>query len=264
MVQTDLVWENPLANKVKVTSILERVPRQTDLVLFPEAFLSGFSMNGAHLNDFVLSWSEAKDMMLEWSARFGFYIGASVFVRENGKNFNRFVVSGPGGEIIGFYDKRHLFTHAGEHRIFSPGNERTVIRLKGWNLMLQVCYDLRFPVWARNRYFREDAVYEYDVLVYVANWPAVRRRAYMRLLPSRAIENQSYVLWVNRTGKDGNGMEYAGDSRVISPEGESLASLGDDRDGCLDFVLDPGPLYQVRARMPLGPDWDDFEVKNSL
>ncbi len=260
LIQQNIIWENPEANIQKNIEALKNIPPDTDLVLFPEAFLSGFSMNKDRLKDFTIPVDEAEKILTDWSARSGFYIGGTLFVEENGHYFNRFYIVSPEGKILNRYDKRHLFSHAGEDKIFTGGDRRVIVPLKNWKIMLQICYDLRFPVWSKNRYFRESGDYEYDMLVYVANWPALRRDAYLRLLPARAIENQSFVIWVNRTGRDGYNKDYAGDSGIISPAGKTLATLKNEEKH-LNFILDKSVLNETRTRMPLGPDWDVFCIE---
>ena len=159
-----------------------------------------------------------------------------------------------------YYDKRHLFHMAGEHHIMTAGKERKIVNFKGWKLNLQVCYDLRFPVWAKNNYDHSNDTYDYDALVYIANWPKVRRQAYLPLLQARAIENQSYVIWTNRIGMDGKQIAHSGDTRLIDPYGKISESLDEDEEAVLYATLSSTLLNDFREKFKVGLDWDSYEI----
>jgi len=177
----------------------------------------------------------------------------SLIIEENGQYFNRGVFVHPDGGLT-TYDKRHLCRMAHEPDHFSAGSERVIVDLKGWKLLLQICYDLRFPVFARNRG-------DYDGIIYVANWPAVRRGAWNKLLLARAIENQAWVIGVNRVGSDAKDIDYAGDSVLVDPYGEIQASLDAPSDSLCYATLDASILPAFRAKFPVALDADDFELK---
>jgi predicted amidohydrolase len=250
LVQYDIAWENPEANMKNVERLLAQVPSETDLVLLPEMFLTGFSMNASSLaqtmNGDGVNW-------LKHIARTKNYaIGGSLIISENGSYFNRFLMATPDGNLR-TYDKRHLFRMGNEEKVFSQGKSNTIISLAGWNLMPQVCYDLRFPVWCRNTGLK------YDVLTYSVNWPAARREAYITLLKARAIENQCYVLAVNRIGTDGLGLAYAGDTLIIDYKGQIVKDIAGE--GVLSCTLSLNDLKTFRTKFPVHYDADDFQLK---
>ena len=195
LVQTDLVWENPQANRKHIEQMVSSVT--ADLFVLPEMLTTGFTMNASHvaesMNGESILW--LKSIAKEKQAAF---IG-SLVIEENNNFYNRLVCVEPSGEIL-HYDKRHTFTLAGEHKVYTAGNEKVIFNYKGWKICPLVCYDLRFPVWARN-------VEDYDVLIYVANWPMIRVAAWDALLKARAIENMAFCIGVNRVGLDGNDYE---------------------------------------------------------
>ena len=178
---------------------------------------------------------------------------------EKGKYYNRLVWMLPDGQY-GVYDKRHCFAYAGEDKYFTPGTTRLIASVKGWKINLLICYDLRFPAWARQTPAPENGPPEYDVLMYVANWPERRIQAWKTLLAARAIENQSFVVGVNRTGDDGNGIHYTGESMIIDPMGEPLYHKKDEED-IFTITLDKEDLQSIRAKLPFLRDADEFEIK---
>jgi len=182
-------------------------------------------------------------------------ITGSVIIREDEQYYNRLVWVLPDGRI-GTYDKKHLFAFAGEHQFYSPGSKRFIASVKGWKINLQVCYDLRFPVWARQQQAESP---EYDVLVYVANWPEKRSTAWKTLLRARAIENQCFVIGVNRVGKDGNGISHTGDSMIIDPMGEILYHK-EGKEDVFSYQLDRKLLDEVRGKLPFLEDADPFMI----
>lgn len=256
LIQAELQWEDAEANLRQFDDIIASIDHSTDLILLPEMFNTGFSMN-------VDQCAEPPEgMTMKWlrekAAAKNCVVAGSVLTREGSAFFNRFVWMRPEGTYA-HYDKRHLFSMAGEDKIMAAGQTRTIVGLKGWNISLQVCYDLRFPVWSRNNF--RDGRHDYDVLIYVANWPEVRKEAYQRLLPARAIENQSYVVWVNRVGKDGRDIDHSGDSGVYDPMGNPSAMAKAGSREVLHVTLSADLLLQQRSRFRIGPDWDSFIIE---
>jgi len=184
-------------------------------------------------------------------------LAGSLLIRDKGKFYNRYVWINPDGSYD-HYNKRHLFSMAGENKTMSAGKELRIVQLKGWKIALQVCYDLRFPVWSKNTYNEEG--HAYDILIYIANWPEIRKDAYQKLLPARAIENQSYVVWVNRVGKDGNGVSHTGDTGVFDPSGNSLIMADSGSEQTLHTTLSFDSLMKQRSGFRIGPDWDAFRI----
>ncbi len=250
MIQADLAWQDPATNRRNLAAHFRGLAGHTDLIVLPEMFTTGFSMAADSLAETMAGATVG--WLREEAAAIGCAITGSLIVEENGRHYNRLVWATPDGDIA-HYDKRHLFRMAREQEHYAAGNRRLVVELKGWRLCPLVCYDLRFPVWSRSRV-------DYDVLLYVANWPARRRAAWSALLRARAIENVCYVVGVNRMGKDGNGASYSGDSVALDFLGQVL---GGDRDG--DFVetvvLDRESLSTFRRDFPAHLDADDFELR---
>ncbi len=249
LLQSELVWHDPAANRAHFEQLLARVG-ETDLVILPEMFTTGFSMESAAL-------AEPADgptavWLREQARRIGAVVTGSLIVQdEDGRHRNRLLWATPEGELL-HYDKRHLFRMAGEHEHYAPGEQRLVLTLKGWRIRPLICYDLRFPVWSR-------AQDDTDLLLYVANWPAPRRGHWNRLLPARAIENLCYVAAVNRIGSDGNGHPYAGDSQVLDFQGEPLAEAGAVA-GIFHTTLSATALTAYRERFPAQRDADVFHL----
>jgi predicted amidohydrolase len=248
MVQTELAWQDPVANRHRLAAHFRGLMGHTDLVVLPEMFSTGFSMDAGSLAEDMdgptVGW------MREEAAALGCVITGSLIVREQGRCYNRLVWARPDG-TTGHYDKRHLFRIASEQDHYAPGAQRLVVELKGWRVCPMICYDLRFPVWSRSRN-------DYDLLLYIANWPQRRAHAWSTLLRARAIENLSYVVGVNRIGKDGNGATYAGDSVALDFLGQSLSSEGGG-DRVETAVLDLESLRSHRQSFPAHLDADRFE-----
>ena len=249
LIQADLAWQDPATNRRNLAAHFRGLAGHTDLIVLPEMFTTGFSMAADSLAETMAGATVG--WLREEAAAIGCAITGSLIVEENGRHYNRLVWATPDGNLA-HYDKRHLFRMAREQEHYAAGNRRLVVELKGWRLCPLVCYDLRFPVGSRSRG-------DYDVLLYVANWPARRRAAWSALLRARAIENVCYVVGVNRVGKDGNGASYSGDSVALDFLGQVL---GGDRDG--DFVetvvLDRESLATFRRDFPVHLDADDFEL----
>ena len=252
LIQTNLYWEDRGANLAMLEEKIRRIPH-TEVVVLPEMFSTGFSMRSAELAERMdgrtVTW------MKELAAAKRVIITGSVIIEEENEYFNRLLWVLPDGRV-GQYDKRHLFGYAGEHEKYSPGNKRLVASVKGWRINLQVCYDLRFPVWARQEMLEMP---EYDILLYVANWPERRIQAWKTLLQARAIENQCYTIGLNRVGNDGNNIYHSGDSMVVDPLGEILYHKKDEEDVCT-ITLQKDHLIEVRERYPFLDDADDFNI----
>lgn len=251
LVQASISWEERAENLQRYGKLLERTCGKADLAILPETFTTGFSMNVERLAD--TTDGTTLSTVRKWANDFQLAIIGSFIAYEGGNYFNRAFFVSPTGETS-LYDKRHLFRMAGEDRYFTEGNRHTIVSYKGWNICLQVCYDLRFPVWSRNV---DNA---YDLLVYVANWPEARRSAWKTLLPARAVENLAFACGVNRVGTDGKNIAYGGDSAVYSPKGEKLADAG-KRDGVVcTCTLAYSELDRLRTKFPAWKDADWFSL----
>jgi omega-amidase len=257
LVQGATRWHDAPANREYYGSLVRRVAGQSDLIVLPETFLSGFSndtRNAAEGMD-----GEGVAWMRALAAEVNAVVTGSLAIREGDKVYNRLIWARPDGSFAQ-YDKRHLFRMAGEHTRYGGGSERLIVELKGWRILPQVCYDLRFPVWIRNRRLEAaEGGMDYDLVFFVANWPAPRRQPWRTLLRARAIENLAYVIGVNRVGTDGNDLPYAGDSAVIDPVGEPLVELG-VQEQVVTVSLDPALLLTHRERFPAWMDADDFTL----
>lgn len=262
LIQSDLVWENVSSNLQHFETLFQKIVGPQDLILLPEMFSTGFTMNPEQLAE--QQPGQALAWMQKIANQFACTICGSVSVKEAGHYYNRLYWVNADGTWL-HYDKRHLFRMAKEDQHYQMGSKKIIQNLKGFQICPLVCYDLRFPIWSRNSYAKNDArtggTWAYDVLIYVANWPEVRSYPWKQLLIARAIENQCYVLAVNRVGTDGNGFQHAGDSMVIGPKGEILASLPVHQEGVLQFELDAASLEAFRQQFPVGLDADDFSVK---
>jgi predicted amidohydrolase len=249
IIQSSLHWENIQANLELFSEKLVPLAGKTDLVLLPEMFTTGFTMNAPALAEEMdgqtMRWMAAKAAALQAA------VAGSFIARENDCFYNRLVWMKPDGSFD-HYDKRHLFTLAGEHRVYTPGTSKSVFHWKGWNICPLICYDLRFPVWSRN-------TEGYDLLLYLANWPEPRRLHWQHLLTARAIENQCYVAGVNRTGTDGKGLVYAGDSALVDFSGEILFRAS----GCEathTAILSTEKLQEYRKNFQFLADKENFKI----
>jgi predicted amidohydrolase len=255
-VQTDLFWENKEANLNRLEDRLANLRGMAELVVLPEMFSTGFSMQPEKLAETMdgptVQW------MKQISARNNFILTGSLIIQSGDAYYNRLIWMMPNGEL-GYYDKRHLFGFAEEDKHYTPGNKRLIASVKGWRVLLQVCYDLRFPVWARQQINPETAAPEYDLIVYVANWPQRRSHAWKTLLCARAIENQSYVIGVNRVGSDGHQVYHSGDSLIIDPMGEVLYHMP-DREDVFTITLEKSMLEETRQKLPFLKDADSFRI----
>ena len=248
VVQSSLHWQDPAANRQQLAEKIAALSGQ-DLIVLPEMFTTGFSMDSAAVAE--PAGGESLDWLKQQAALSGAALCGSVAVQDQGQYYNRLYFVTPEGECTQ-YDKVHLFRMAGEHQAYDAGRERVIVPWRGLRFCLQVCYDLRFPVFSRNRN-------DYDALIYVANWPAPRRLAWRTLLAARAIENQAYVIGCNRIGTDGNGVEYSGDSLIVDYLGQPLAD-GLDQSTVLCAELDAAALQQFKQKFPAYLDADAFEL----
>ena len=268
-VQSDLHWENPEANLRMFEEKINAHKEKMEIVVLPEMFSTGFSMNPERFAETMdgpaVAW------MRRMAASKGIIIGGSLMIREGGKFYNRFVWMLPQGEF-GYYDKRHLFGAGREDQHYTPGNKRLIASVKGWKINLLICYDLRFPVWARQTVpldpVKQQAVAaiiepEYDLIIYVANWPEPRIHAWKTLLQARAIENQSYVVGVNRIGLDGSNNNHTGESLIADPLGQVLHSSG-QQDEIYTTSLSAERIDELRKKLPFLKDADSFMVGDGV
>jgi predicted amidohydrolase len=256
LIQTKLFWEDAAANRKMFEDKINSIKEKTEVVILPEMFSTGFSMQpekyAETMDGETVAWMKhiASDKKI--------ILTGSLMIKEEETFFNRLIWMLPNGNY-GCYDKRHLFAHGDEHNHYNAGNKRLIASAKGWKINLQVCYDLRFPVWARQHIPENKA--EYDVLIYVANWPERRSLAWRTLLQARAIENQCYVIGVNRVGDDGNKVYHTGDSMVVDPMGEILYHKKDEED-IFTIPLDKKYLETIRTKLPFLKDADRFIITN--
>ena len=251
LMQYPLAWADIKENLAVWEQRLAPLAGKTDVVVLPEMFTTGFCTDDMYLAEDMQGTTVQK--LKEWSCNYGFALVGSFMAKEDARIYNRAFFVEPDG-TFSYADKRHLFSMGGEHQYLSAGNKRLIVNYKGVKFCVLVCYDLRFPVWARNV---DNA---YDVLVYVANWPEARRSAWKTLLPARAVENLVFVCGVNRVGIDGKGIAYGGDSAIYSPKGEKLADAG-KRDGAVrTCTLAYSELDRLRTKFPAWKDADCFSL----
>ncbi len=249
LIQAPLDWEDKTANLQRFDRHIAALGGKTDLIVLPEMFSTGFSMQPAPLAEGpdgpTFSW------MAQKVKETGAVITGSLIASENGAFYNRLVWMQPDGEFH-YYNKRHLFTHSREDHNYQPGHKRLIAEINGWKVCPLICYDLRFPVWSRN-------TEQYDVLLYVANWPEPRRNAWKSLLIARAIENQAYTLGLNRIGTDGNGLSYTGDSLVADYAGEPILHVA-QQEGAFTVQLNHEAQQTFRKKLAFLPDQDRFQI----
>lgn len=257
LLQRPLQWENPEANRLMFEQAILGLAAPAHLIVLPEMFTTGFSMDPNRIAEPTGPNSPTTLWMLRMAAHTGAVICGSISARVAGRHVNRLLWARPDG-TLGHYDKRHLFTFGGEHLHYAPGTERPIFHLHGWRICPLICYDLRFPVWSRNSLILGRPAY--DLLLYVANWPAVRRGPWQQLLPARAIENLSYVAGLNRTGTDAQGHEYAGDSIILGPWGQTLADAPPHTPAIITARLSRALLDDFRQKFPALEDADGFSL----
>ncbi|MDX9880609.1 MAG: amidohydrolase [Prolixibacteraceae bacterium] len=247
IVQYNIEWENKQANFRKIEKLASRIDT-TDLIVLPEMFSTGFSMNVSEMAEKMSGLSV--NWMKQFSVEKNAAVCGSLIIEENGKYYNRLLFVQPDGQVF-WYDKRHLFTMGDEQTYYSPGNERLIVEFRGFRILPLICYDLRFPVWSRNQN-------DFDLMVYVANWPAPRRKAWNTLLKARAIENQSYLIAANRTGTDANGIKYSGGSYAIDAKGKITRELEKNEENIISEKFSIGSLQKFRQKFPVLNDTDRF------
>ena len=257
LIQTSLAWENTDANISHFDKLVSAV-NTTDIIVLPEMFTTGFTMqpakNAEPINGKSLQWMKQK------ATEKNCIITGSICVEEDKKYYNRLYWSTP--SAVQQYNKRHLFRMGTEDQHYTMGTEKIIASVKGWKILPLVCYDLRFPVWSRNKWQlkNNELIADYDVLIYSANWPEVRNYPWKQLLIARAIENQCYVMGVNRIGVDGNGFSHSGDSVVINPLGQIISNTKANEESVETVLLDYEFLSDLRKKFPVGLDADNFEV----
>ena len=248
--QTKLAWENPVINRTFIEEYFLNEDESFDLFVLPEMFTSGFTMNPSVVAETMegetITW--LKDLAKKKTCA----ITGSLVIKENDNFYNRMVFVFPSGEVQ-FYNKRHLFTLAGEEKVYTKGTEKVIVNYNNWNICLQICYDLRFPVFARN-------VENYDLLLYVANWPKPRINAWDALLKARAIENMSYTIGVNRIGEDANKLEYPGHSKLTDFLGNTIVNCEEEL-GVFIFELDKSAQNEARTKFNFLYDRDYFDIR---
>jgi omega-amidase len=255
LIQSSLFWEDKGANLDMLAQKIKSIEQPTEIIVLPEMFNTGFSMQPE-------KFAETMDgPTIDWMRRLSFekraIITGSLIIEEKGVYYNRLIWMLPNGQL-GYYDKRHLFAFAGEDQHYTGGNKRLIASVKGWKINLQICYDLRFPVWAR-QHVSEESEKEYDVLLYVANWPEKRSHAWKTLLTARAIENQCFTIGVNRVGLDGNNIAHSGDSMVVGTLGEILYHCAYEED-VFHISLQKEEVNNTRERFPFWKDADNFTI----
>ncbi len=250
IIQADIVWEKKEDNLNSFSEKLNQITEPTDIIVLPEMFTTGFSMKTKKLaedwNGKTIEWLKQKAKEKDS------VIVCSLIFSENKKFYNRLVWMNPDGSYQ-YYDKRHLFRMANEQKYYTAGNTKLIVEFKAWKICPLICYDLRFPVWCRNQN-------DYDVLIYIANWPEKRIYTWKTLLLARAIENQAYVIAVNRVGKDGNGIIYSGDSAVINPKGYIISKTLPYEESVETLALSKDELNNLRQAYPVKLDADEFEM----
>jgi len=250
LLQARICWKDPAENRAHLQSLVEQSGESFDLLVLPETFTTGF------LGDSDLPVEDMQGPTVAWmqeiAAEFDSAVAGSAVIVEGGHRYNRLIFVTPEGGFH-YYDKRHLFAFGGENKRYTAGESRVVIHYRDWRICLQICYDLRFPAWCRNRD-------DFDLMLPVANWPSRRVHHWLSLLEARAIENQSSAIGLNRVGKDGNGLDYPGRSVVFDPSGACAADLGNEE--CTRLVkLDLSQVQQLRTEFPFQADADDFVFK---
>jgi omega-amidase len=262
-IQSNLFWEDKAANLQMFEQKIKSITEKTEIIVLPEMFSTGFSMQPGLFAETIEG--ETVEWMKRVSNENGIVLTGSLMMKEGGKFYNRLIWMLPNGQY-GYYDKRHLFAYGEEDKHYTPGNKRLIASVKGWKINLQVCYDLRFPVWARQAPSQpaqggeeKTSTAEYDVLIYVANWPERRSHAWKTLLCARAIENQCYVVGVNRVGNDGKNIHHSGNSLVIDPMGQVLYHMAEE-ENINTITITKEKLEEVRTKFPFLNDGDGFII----
>lgn len=253
LAQTDIIWENSEANLKHLDDLLQPLKDTADIIVLPEMFNTGFTMDTNSLSEMMngnsIRWMQKR------SGETGSAICGSLIIKEGNNIYNRFVFAEPDGKIS-YYDKRHLFSMGDEDKYYSPGKDRVTIEYKGWRIAPFICYDLRFPVWCRNRD-------DFDLIIFVANWPAARKEVWKILLKARAIENQCYVAGANRIGNDGMGVNYSGNSFVVDPKGDIIGPSDIEHETIIRNSISKNDLDEFREKFPVNRDADGFILVES-
>lgn len=257
IIQSDLAWKDVDANLASFAFDINQIEEAVDLIVLPEMFSTGFVIEPEQVSEEM----NGKSMvwMREQAHRKNAVLCGSLIIKEKNNYYNRLLWMQTDGSFQ-YYDKRHLFSLAGEHHKFTGGTKSLIVELKGWKIKPLICYDLRFPVWAKNNY--SNGKYDFDLLIYIANWPALRRDPWMSLLKARAIENQSYVIGVNRVGIDGNELVYAGDSNIYDAKGKKLIKNESYTEFTDTRLLSKKKLDDFREKFTVGLDWDRYSIEN--
>lgn len=254
LIQSNLFWEDKNANLKMFEQKIEGIREKTEVVILPEMFSTGFSMKPEGLSETMdgptIQW------MQKLAIKKKIILTGSLIIHEEEQYFNRIIWMLPNGNFA-TYDKRHLFSYAGEHDHYTSGNKKLIASVNGWKINLQICYDLRFPVWARQS---KDSNTQYDLLINVANWPAKRSTAWKTLLQARAIENQAFVIGVNRVGEDGNHHVYGGDSMIVDPLGEIIYQKNKEED-IFTYTLHKETIQETRNHFSFLNDADTFFIR---
>ncbi|MEO5910793.1 MAG: amidohydrolase [Pelobium sp.] len=250
LLQAYLFWENIDKNLQNISLKLSAIREKTDLIILPEMFNTGFSMNASELAEEM----DGKTMkwMHEKADRFDAVVTGSLIIKEEGNHYNRLIWMQPDG-VYQYYDKKHLFGLGGEDKVYTAGNKRLIVELNGWKIMPAICYDLRFPVWLRNK----DEYY--DLLLVIASWPEKRAAHWRTLIPARAVENQSFIIALNRVGHDGNEVYHSGDTTCLDPQGNVVYYKRDEED-LYTFTINKDEVAKAREQMPFLKDADDFDL----
>jgi predicted amidohydrolase len=251
IIQSELHWENVDENLAMFTDKINAITEQTDVIVLPEMFTTGFSMDSIRLAE-KMDGKTVEWMKSQAKAKNAVVTG-SLIIEEEGNYYNRLIWAQP-DENIFTYDKRHLFRMAEEDKHFTAGENRLIVEWKGWKICPLICYDLRFPVWSRN------SLPAFDCLIYIANWPEARKEPWSKLLEARAIENQVYVVGVNRVGLDGKEISYSGNSVVVDPKGNAISNITPSQNEITTIELNKIELEDFREKFPVELDADDFEV----
>jgi predicted amidohydrolase len=256
LIQSDIHWHKIDAN---LAAFEEKIwsTEKSDIILLPEMFNTGFSMDASsmaeRMNGKTFKW------LRNMASQSGSFVIGSFLVYENSNYYNRLICMEPGGDYS-YYDKRHLFRMTGEDKVFSPGNKINIHEIKGWKINTLICYDLRFPVWSRNSYDPDNDSFLYDMIIYVANWPAARISAWDILLKARAVENICFSVGLNRIGTDGVGIDYNGHSNISGPKGDFLEEPRED--GFIKrYILSADELTLIRNKFPAHLDFDSYQIK---
>ncbi len=251
IIQSNIIWENVEQNLKLFSEKINSIQEKTNLIVLPEMFATGFSMQPhefAEYESLQINW------LKEHAKKNNTVIIGSIITEKNAKYLNSLIWMKPNGEFS-VYNKRHLFTFAGEDKFYTSGNDILTTSINDWRIRPLICYDLRFPVWSRNKN-------DYDILIYVANWPERRNDAWKTLLKARAIENQCYVIGVNRIGNDGNSIYHSGDSAIINPKGNIISKTKAHEESVETIYLNLDELNTFRNKFPVANDADNFEIKN--